>query len=507
MNTTDDDKDKTPIQEELQLDDVKEDSDNGKDSEEAPKKTAPKRSRRKKDETSSENNGNDKSDNKSNSNDTPDLGPLQEIMEQLRERIFGPDVNVEVHAIPISSDMLKDNLPPEMQGAPGEQQETRRERRAREAREQRIRDEKALDKIRNFNYTPKQIHNYLDRFVISQDEAKKVLAVAICDHYNHVRRCLEDTKKLDTPHAKHNVLMIGPTGVGKTYLMRCLANMLGVPFVKADATKYSETGYVGYDVDDIIRDLIKVADGNVNLAQFGIVYIDEIDKIAAKASDGGKDVSGRGVQVNLLKLMEDSEIKVLSQSEMMNPMSAMMMRRDQPSTIHTKNILFIVSGAFDRICDIIRKRLGTTQIGFGVSNSALNASDDELLKKIQTQDLVNYGFEPEFVGRLPVRVALANLDADNLASILSSAENNVLQQYVEAFAGYGIELTVLPEAIQEIAKLASSEKTGARGLLTILEHIFRDFKYELPGSGVKSLVVSASTVHNPRGTLELLIHQ
>ncbi len=434
-----------------------------------------------------------------------EAGSLKDFMEQLRERIFG-DADVEMQSISVDGIQPADASDDDDSGSERKhRRETRRERRKREEKEQQAKDESALDKIRNFNYTPKQIKEYLDRFVISQEEAKKVLAIAICDHYNHVRRCLEDSSKLDKPHSKHNVLMIGPTGVGKTYLMRCLAKMLGVPFVKADATKYSETGYVGYDVDDIIRDLIKVTGGNVNLAQYGIVYIDEIDKIAAKNSNGEKDVSGRGVQINLLKIMEDSEIKVLSQSEMMNPMSAMMMRSGQPSTIHTKNILFIVSGAFDKISDIIRKRLGKGQIGFGIDNAREEDNESELLKKIQTQDLVNYGFEPEFVGRLPVRVALSDLDAEDLASILSSAENNVMQQYVEAFAGYGIELTILPEAVKEIAIMASKEKTGARGLLTILEHIFRDFKFELPGSGVTSFTVSASTVYNPRGTLELLL--
>ncbi len=366
-----------------------------------------------------------------------------------------------------------------------------------------------LKVVREFSFKPKEIRDYLDRFVISQDEAKKVLATAICDHYNHVRRCLENSDLAQRDFSKHNVIMLGPTGVGKTYLMRCIARLIGVPFIKADATKFSETGYVGYDVEDIVRDLVKAADGNVEMARYGIVYLDEIDKIAGKNSDGGKDVSGRGVQVNLLKLMEDTDVKLIGQTDMLGQMQAMMAMQTTgqapPSVISTKYILFIVSGAFDRIQEIIQRRLGNAQIGFHASGELTGRTDIEILKQVQTKDLIKYGFEPEFVGRLPVRVVLDDLSPADLEQILKVAENGILEQYRENFAGYGIDLKTHANALHEIAARAAEEKTGARGLMTILERIFRDFKYELPGSGVTSLELTAELVRNPCKELKRLL--
>jgi len=181
--------------------------------------------------------------------------------------------------------------------------------------------EEILERIRNFNLKPREIRDYLNRFVIRQNEAKKVISVAICDHYNHVRQCLEDPDLREKEHAKQNILLLGPTGVGKTYLLRCIAKLTGVPFVKADATKFSETGYVGGDVDDLVRDLVRAANGDVELAQYGIVYIDEIDKIAAQSSSGNRDVSGRGVQINLLKLLEETAVNLHSQTDIMRSAS------------------------------------------------------------------------------------------------------------------------------------------------------------------------------------------
>jgi len=364
-----------------------------------------------------------------------------------------------------------------------------------------------FEKIRSFQLKPREVRDYLDRFVIRQDEAKKVLAVAMCDHYNHVRRCLEDGHAAREEYAKQNVILLGPTGVGKTYLMRCIAKLIGVPYVKADATKFSETGYVGYDVDDIIRDLVRAADNDPELAQYGIVYIDEIDKIASKATQGGRDVSGRGVQTNLLKLMEETEVNVQSQTDLVGQMQSIMelQRGGKPRkrTVNTRHILFIVSGAFDGLNDIIRKRVATGAIGFGIGQKDA-AHDDTLLHKVSTTDFIAYGFEPEFIGRLPVRVVCENLNADDLEKILLQSEGSILRQYIHDFRGYGIDLKIEPAALRRIAERAALEKTGARGLMTVLENILRNFKFELPSTTIKELTINAEAMDHPADVLAKL---
>lgn len=366
-----------------------------------------------------------------------------------------------------------------------------------------------LKKIRSFNFKPREIRDYLDRFVVQQQEAKKVLSVAICDHYNHVRQCLDKPKLLEKDYHKQNILLLGPTGVGKTFLMRNIAKLIGVPFVKADATKFSETGYVGSDVEDLVRDLYKISGNNADLAQYGIIYIDEIDKIAASSNSGGKDVSGRGVQINLLKLMEDTDVSLFSPTDMMGQMSAMMEasrgKTPKKRTINTRHILFIVSGAFDKLADSVKKRIEANSIGFGNTTDVIDRDPSMYLHKIETPDLIKYGFEPEFVGRLPVRVACDPLSADDLCKILTSAEGNLLEQYRLDFKGYGIDFKISSEAIFEIADRAHKERTGARGLMTIFERVFRYFKFELPSTGIETFEVDKETISDPLKALKDLV--
>ena len=367
---------------------------------------------------------------------------------------------------------------------------------------------KKLQCIREFNLKPREIRDYLDRFVVQQIEAKKVLSVAICDHYNHVCQCIDTPSLREKNHAKQNIVLLGPSGVGKTYLMRCIARLIGVPFVKADATKFSETGYVGHDVEDLVRDLVKTSNGHVELAQYGIIYIDEIDKIASSSNLAGRDVSGRGVQINLLKLMEETEVSLQSQTDLIGQMEAVfhLQKTGKPPqrTINTRHILFIVSGVFGNLAEHIKRRIKSSSIGFSSTGDG-DRENSEYLKSAQTSDFIEDGFEPEFIGRLPIRVSCNPLTAEDLEQILLMSEDNIMDQYRMDFSGYGIDFTITRKAVSKIANQAYKEQTGARGLMTVMERIFRNYKFELPSTAIKSFETTSAIVANPESELKKLL--
>src|SRR5271154_1362861 len=359
----------------------------------------------------------------------------------------------------------------------------------------------------DFNLTPRQVKEHLDRFVIKQDEAKKVLAITVCDHYHHVQ-AMTQGRTLPN-YIKQNVLIMGPTGVGKTYLVKCLADLIGVPMVRADATKFTETGYVGGDVEDLVRDLVTQAEGDKDAAQYGIIYLDEVDKLASSSVGMGRDVSGRGVQTNLLKLMEETEVPLRSQTDLQSQLQAAMEFQKRggkvkKETINTRHILFIVSGAFDKLPEIVKRRLSKSEIGFAAASRPPRKTE-EVLAEATTRDLIEYGMEPEFVGRLPVRVAGAALGVEDLFLVLKQSEGSLIHQYEEAFRAYGIEIMFTDDGLRAIAKLAAEEQTGARGLVTVAERVLLPFKFELPGSGVRRFVVHEALVQGPETELRRIL--
>ena len=352
-----------------------------------------------------------------------------------------------------------------------------------------------------FDLKPKDIKKYLDRYVIKQDEAKKALAIAVCDHYNHVRECHENPDAADTDYSKQNIVMLGPTGVGKTYLIRHIAKLIGVPFVKADATRFSETGYVGANVDDLIRELVAQADDNLELAQYGIIYLDEADKISTPPNIIGRDVSGRGVQIGLLKLMEETEVDLRGGNDVASQMRAAMefqkSGKVEKEVINTRHILFIISGAFTGMEKIVKKRMHQSRIGFNAEVASQKDDAAEYLVHVTPKDFIDFGFEPEFIGRLPVHVVCSELAVDDLFYILKHSEGSIIRQYENAFRAYGITVLFSDCGLRRIAEKAIEQKTGARALMTVCEKVLRNYKFELPSTGVVEFVVTAEVVEDP----------
>lgn len=334
---------------------------------------------------------------------------------------------------------------------------------------------------------PEEIKAFLDEYVIGQDEAKKVLSVAV---YNHYKRIMAE-KDMGVELAKSNILMLGPTGCGKTLLAQSLAKVLNVPFAIADATALTEAGYVGEDVENILLKIIQAADGDIERAEYGIIYIDEIDKITRKSENPSitRDVSGEGVQQALLKIIEGTVASVPPQGGRKHPHQELIQ-------IDTTNILFICGGAFEGIDEIIEKRIDRKSIGFNAEvGQKRDYNIDHLLQQVLPQDLVKFGLIPELVGRVPVTVSLNMLDKDALVDILTKPKNALVKQYQKLLEIDGVELMFDESALQEIAEISLKRKTGARGLRAIMENVMMDIMYQAPSDEtLKSCMITRDVV-------------
>jgi endopeptidase Clp ATP-binding regulatory subunit ClpX len=367
-----------------------------------------------------------------------------------------------------------------------------------------------LDGIQ-FNLKPMELKEYLDQYIIRQDKAKAVIATKVATHFNRIqfnRGLPEDDGGRSVGQIKNNILMIGSTGVGKTYMIKLVAKKLGVPMVKADATKFSETGYVGGDVEDLVRQLYYEAGEDKELAEHGIIYLDEVDKIAATPNLIGPDVSRAGVQRALLKPMEETEVDLKAAHDPISQLQAIERYRRtgkvERKTINTRNILFIMSGAFPDLPGIVKKRLNAQGMGFTAEISSKDNSA-RFLHHVTADDLIEFGFESEFVGRLPVVAVLDPLSESDLYQILKNPNNPIITSKKKDFRSYGIDLKIDDEALAAFAHRAAQTKTGARGLVSAIEEALIPFEARLPSTDIRRLAVTARTVAHPEEELARLL--